>query len=123
MAALERRDAAREAQLVKLEATVEKRLGGVKKGMEALHGRLQAMETAMSKLPEHLARFNKKIKEHGKVGRGDRTYNAPVCTCAAHAPGARCSQVAGQHSTLLRELQHQLPALADAADHCRGRVK
>ena len=52
-----------EQKLAALSALVERRLGGVKKGMEALHGRLQAVELAMAKLPEHLKGFRAKNKE------------------------------------------------------------
>ena len=40
-----------EQQLAALTKTVERRMAGVRKGMEALNGRLGAVETAMAELP------------------------------------------------------------------------
>lgn len=49
-----------------LEAQVSKRLEGVKKGMEGLNGRLQAIEIGMAKLPEHFNSFKAQNKEVGR---------------------------------------------------------
>ena len=51
-----------EQQLAALTKTVERRMAGVRKGMEALNGRLGAVETAMAKLPDHLTKFRDKLK-------------------------------------------------------------
>ena len=46
----------------RLSSQVERRMAGVRKGMEALNGRLAAVETAMAKLPEHLKSFKVRIR-------------------------------------------------------------
>ena len=49
-----------------LETQVEKRLVGVKKGMEGLHGRLEAIELGLAKLPEQFKGIKKMNKEEDR---------------------------------------------------------
>ena len=56
---------------------------GVKAGMEALHGRLQAVEVAMAKLPEHLKSFKSKAKEQAKLREGAHGADCRSRACDA----------------------------------------
>ena len=72
IAALEERLAARPSQqkleadeqkLAALEKHLEKKLAGAKKGMEALHGRLQAIELGVAKVPEAFKKISARNRE------------------------------------------------------------
>ena len=80
----------------RLSAQVERRMAGVRKGMEALNGRLAAVETAMAKLPEHLKSFKSKNKEAARLGK--------------------------EHSDQIAALQLAIPSLGHVANECRHRI-
>ena len=42
---------------------VDKRLAAVKRGMAGLHERLQSVEGAMARLPDHLSKLSRRIKD------------------------------------------------------------
>ena len=79
-----------------LSALMEKRQAASKKAMEGLHGRLQAVELAMAKLPEHLKTFKSNHKESKLALK--------------------------QHAEQLAELQGALPALGEVARECAAHV-
>ena len=80
-----------------LETQVEKRLVGVKKGMEGLHGRLEAIELGLAKLPEQFKGIKKMNKEE------DRELT--------------------QRSEQLSALQTAMPGALLAATECESRAK
>jgi hypothetical protein len=85
-----------EQKMERLSEHVNRRLGGVKTGMKGLHERLQAVEVAIARLPEHLSRFKEQQKAQARVG--------------------------AEHSVTLSRLEHAIPALSAAAAACAGRV-
>ena len=97
-------------RLEALSAQVERRMKGVKAGMEALHGRLQAVEVAMAKLPEHLKSFKSKAKEQAKLGR------AHTERCRSRACDAWREQAATECNRRVAELQKLAAALASGSD-------
>jgi hypothetical protein len=80
-----------------LETQVEKRLVGVKKGMEGLHGRLEAIELGLAKLPEQFKGIKKMNKEE------DRELT--------------------QRSEQMSALQSAMPGALLAATECESRAK
>ena len=89
-----------------LSATVDKKLKGMKSGLEALHGRLQAVELAIGKLPEHLKVFKAKQKELSRISREHAEQIAaihgamPQLTLASEECTQRLSELEDLSSTL-----------------------
>ena len=98
-------------RLEALSAQVERRMKGVKAGMEALHGRLQAVEVAMAKLPEHLKSFKSKAKEQAKLGRA---HTEQIAALERAMPGV--SKAATECNRRVAELQKLAAALASGSD-------
>uniref|UniRef100_A0A7S0J574 Uncharacterized protein n=1 Tax=Calcidiscus leptoporus TaxID=127549 RepID=A0A7S0J574_9EUKA len=85
-----------EQKLAQLTAQVDRRLSGVRKGMGLLHERLNAVETAMSKLPDHLGRFRDRIKAQATAS--------------------------AENAAAVSELLHMVPAMTAIATECHARV-
>jgi len=89
-----------------LEAQMQKRLAGVKKGMAGLHERLQSMELTLAKLPEQFKGLKAQNKE---TEREQATCTGQIEVLREALPGhsrnvAECQQRANELCTLAESL-------------------
>jgi hypothetical protein len=85
-----------EQKLERLSAHVNRRLGSVKTGMKGLHERLQAVEVALARLPDHFTKLKQQQKTQARLS--------------------------SEHAATLSRLEQAIPALSAAAAACAGRV-